>query len=228
MSTVTNTNGVLDTSLLSSLNGSKSTSSSTSAADKTQANFLNLLVTQLKNQDPLNPMDNAQMTSQLAQINTVDGISKLNATLQTLLSNSVDNQALQAASLVGQHVLVTGGTIQQTQDQPSLSGVELSGPADKVVATIKDSNGLTVRTLNLGSMAAGTNTFAWDGNSDSGTPVATGAYSLSLAATQGTNNVTATALQVGTVSSVARTTSGVSINVGSLGAFTTSAIKQIL
>ena len=230
MSSVQSTNGTLSSSVLATLNGTSGSSSSTgtSATDSTQNRFLNLLVTQLKNQDPLNPMDNAQVTSQLAQISTVDGISQLNTTLQTLLASSTDSQALQAASLVGQNVLVAGSHINLAAGQPSLGGVELGGPADKVTATIKDSNGLVVRTLNLGSMAAGVNDFAWDGTSDNGTAAAAGNYSLSIAATQGTSNVSATALQTGQVSSVSRGTSGVSINVGSLGSFTTSAIKQIL
>lgn len=230
MSSIQSTNGTLSSSVLATLNGTSGSSgtSSTSAADSSQNRFLNLLVTQLKNQDPLNPMDNAQVTSQLAQISTVDGISQLNATLQTLLSSSTDSQALQAASLVGQNVLVAGSGINLTAGQPSLAGVELAGPADSVTATIKDSNGLVIKTLHLGSMQTGVNDFAWDGTTDNGTQAAAGAYTLSLAATQGTNNVTATALQTGQVSSVARGTSGVSINVGGLGSFATSAIKQIL
>ena len=239
MSSVQSTNGTLSSSLLASLNGTSGTSSTSStggtssssgaaSTSSTQANFLNLLVTQLQNQDPLNPMDNAQVTSQLAQISTVDGITQLNTTLQTLLSNSTDSQTLQAASLVGQNVLVSGNGINLTQGQGSLAGVELAGAADSVTATIKDSNGLVVKTLHLGSMSAGDNTFVWDGTADNGTAAAAGAYSLSVAATQGNSSVTATALQTGQVSSVARGTSGVSINVGNLGTFAPSAIKQIL
>jgi flagellar basal-body rod modification protein FlgD len=71
-----------------------------------QDRFLKLLTTQLKNQDPLNPMDNAQMTSQLAQISTVDGIEKLNATLQKMLSSSNEPEAMQASALVGHQVMV--------------------------------------------------------------------------------------------------------------------------
>ena len=80
--------------LIDSVNGTakKATSVTTDAQDR----FLKLLTTQLKNQDPLNPLDNAQMTSQLAQISTVDGIEKLNATLQKLLASSVDAEAMQA------------------------------------------------------------------------------------------------------------------------------------
>src|SRR6187402_1594564 len=75
-----------------------------SAADSEQR-FLKLLVTQLNNQDPLNPMENAELTSQLAQMSTVSGIEKLNSTLSGLVSQTGSNQVLQAASLIGYNVL---------------------------------------------------------------------------------------------------------------------------
>ncbi len=227
MSSVQSTNNVLSASQLASINGTGS-SKTTTAVDSAQNRFLNLLVTQLKNQDPLNPMDNAQMTSQLAQISTVDGITQLNETLKTLLSSSTDSQALQAASLVGKSVMVAGSGLTLTAGQQSLGGVELAGAADNVTITIKDGQGLAVKTLNLGSMPAGDNAFGWDGTADNGSTAAAGAYTFSVLATQGGSGVTASALQTGQVSSVSRGTSGVSINVGSLGSFATSAIKQIL
>jgi flagellar basal-body rod modification protein FlgD len=70
--------------------------------------FLKLLVTQLKNQDPLNPMDNAQITSQMAQINTVSGIDKLNTTVASLGTQMLQSQALQGAALVGHDVTIVG------------------------------------------------------------------------------------------------------------------------
>ena len=78
-----------------------------SAAD-TEQRFLKLLVTQLNNQDPLNPMDNAELTSQLAQMSTVSGIEKLNATVSSLAAQSGASQVLQSASLIGYNVLSPG------------------------------------------------------------------------------------------------------------------------
>jgi len=106
--------------------------------------FLKLLTTQLQNQDPLNPMDNAQMTSQLAQISTVDGITKLNATLQSMFSSVADSQTLQAAALVNRVVLVPGKGL-MLHEKKSAGGVELEGPADRVTVNIADANGLPVR-----------------------------------------------------------------------------------
>ncbi len=204
-----------------------------SASSATEQRFLTLLTTQLKNQDPLNPMDNAQMTSQMAQISTVDGIERLNATLKTMMSNATQSQALQAAGLVGHGVLVAGSgldlqTIGTTGASAGIGGIDLAGAADAVTVTIKDSNGLLVRTLNLGAMAAGTNTFQWDGKNNAGAVTAPGSYTFSAAATQGTNAVTANALQVGMVTSVMNSSAGVSLNVGNLGTFNMSDVKEIL
>jgi len=215
-----------------SLNPPAPAAASASSAASTQQQFLTLLTTQLKNQDPLNPMDNAQMTSQLAQISTVQGIAQLNATLQAMMSNATQSQGLQAAGLVGHGVLVAGSGMSlqatSTGSNAALAGVELSGPADAVTVTIKDSNGILMRTLNLGAMAAGSNSFLWDGNTDSGAAAAAGNYSFSVAAVQGQNAVTANALQVGMVTSVMNGSSGVSLNVGGLGTFNMSDVKEIL
>jgi flagellar basal-body rod modification protein FlgD len=204
----------------------KSASSSDATTDL-QNRFLTLLTAQLKNQDPLNPLDNSQMTSQLAQISTVDGISQLNTTLQALVSNSSDSQALQAAALVGKPVLVPGTGLSLANGQ-ALGGVELASAADDVVATIRNASGLTVRTLDLGAMNAGTNGFQWDGTTDDNVPAVDGSYTMSFAAKQAQNTVAATALQLGVVSSVSRSTQGVNINVGTLGMFNISDVKQIL
>jgi flagellar basal-body rod modification protein FlgD len=211
--------------LLDAVNTGKSTTSS--QASDAENRFLKLLTTQLKNQDPLNPLDNAQMTSQLAQISTVSGIEKLNATLQLLLQDSQDTQTMQAASLVGHAVLVPGNALTLSGGSAA-GGVELAGAADAVTVTIKDSNGLAVRTLSLGALAAGVHDFTWDGKTDSGVQAVDGAYRVSIEAKQGTNSVTATALDLGVVRSLIRAGTGYSLDVGSLGTFTMADVKQIL
>jgi len=210
------------------INASSSSAGKTSAAgDDAQDRFLKLLTTQLKNQDPLNPLDNAQMTSQLAQISTVDGITKLNATLQSLVNSSSQSQTVQAASLVGHHVLVPGGSLSLIQGQ-GVGGVDLAGPADSVVATIKDANGLTVRSIDLGALGSGTHTFSWDGKSDSGAAAADGSYSVSFAAKQGSKVVNASALELALVTSVAQSGASVSLNIGAKGMVTLADVKQII
>jgi flagellar basal-body rod modification protein FlgD len=111
-----------------------STSSATTAkADAANAadRFLKLLVAQMQNQDPLNPMDNAQVTSQMAQISTVNGIQQLNTTVEGLSGQFVQMQALQGAALVGHDVVVPGKTL-DIADGVGQGGFELASPADAV------------------------------------------------------------------------------------------------
>ena len=157
----------------------------------------------------------------------MQGIQQLNTTLQGLITNSANSQALQAASVVGHGVLVPGDSLVLPTGGSAVDGFDLASNADKVTITINDSNGNLVRTLNVGSASAGTNTFAWDGTANDGSTAAAGNYTFSVAATQGTNQVTATALAVGLVSSVSLTSSGVSLNVGQK-TFSMSDVRQII
>ncbi len=175
-----------------------------------QNRFLTLLTAQLRNQDPTSPMDSAQMTSQLAQISTVDGIERLNKTLQTLLSDSQAAQNLQAASLVGRGVLVPGSTMTWANGAGGF-GYDLAEPADEVTATIKDANGITVRTLQLGGANAGIHLKLWDGLTDAGEPVADGKYTVAIQAKRGSSAVGAEVLSAVMVSGVIRTGNSMSV-----------------
>jgi len=211
--------------LLATVNGT-GTAKATSTTTDAQNRFLKLLTTQLKNQDPLNPMDNAQMTSQLAQISTVDGIERLNATLQKLVSNSVDAEATQAAGLVGHKVMVAGSAL-QLGTSGALGGIDLTTAADQVVVTVKDVNGLVMRTLNLGSLDVGAHNFTWDGKTDAGAAAINGAYSISVAAKRGTETVPVAALELASVVSINRSSQGVTLDLGQLGLAKMTDVKQI-
>lgn len=236
MTTTNSTTGTSNyyQSLIDTMNGTSSSQKNTSSkASDIASTFLTLLTTQLQNQDPLNPMDNAQITSQLAQINTVSGIETLNATLKTLLQ---DSQTAQAAGLVGHSVMVPGSGLLLTSTTSSsgtttsaaVGAFDLASAADNVTVTIKDSNGLVMRTLSLGALDSGVHDFAWDGKTDNGTAAADGNYTISVAAKQGSNTVTATTLALGTVRSVVTSPTGFMLDVGALGAFDISEVKQIL
>lgn len=178
----------------------------TSGAD-TEQRFLKLLVTQLNNQDPLNPMDNAQLTSQLAQLSTVSGIQQMNATLQSLLQQGSTGQMLQAAGMVGHVVLAAGNQVEAT-GSPTAFGVDLPTAAGSVQAVVKDAAGNTVRTIDLGSMAAGVHTQQWDGLDDAGQAVPAGTYSLQVLATNGAASVNATTLVADRVASISTDSAG--------------------
>jgi flagellar basal-body rod modification protein FlgD len=203
------------------------TTTASSQLAATQDRFLALLVAQMKNQDPLNPMDNAQVTSQMAQLSTVSGINQLNATVQALSASMASAQSLQAASMIGHAALVPGTQIDLTKGQ-SDAAVELTQPADKVTVTISDSNGNAVRTLQLGAQDSGVINFKWDGTDNTGAAVADGTYKFSATAVLGGKSSTPTTLSYGLVSSVSLTSSGAMLNMGTLGEVGLDAVRQIL
>ncbi len=223
VSSTTPTGGVYDT--INANNSSSSTTSST-AAD-TQDRFLTLLVTQLQNQDPLNPMDNSELTSQLAQISTVTGIEELNTTLSSLVNNLGTNQSLQASGLIGKSVLVPGTQMVLT-DGAAYAGVNLSSAADEVTVTISDSSGTVVHTQKLGAQEAGVFNVSWDGTTDSGTTAEDGTYKFTVTATQGGTAVSAEALQFGGVYGLIRSGSEFLLDLGELGTFSYDDVQQII
>lgn len=184
------------------------------ASAGSEQRFLKLLVTQLNNQDPLNPLDNAQLTSQLAQMSTVSGIEKLNATLDSLVNRSGPNQALQAAALIGRTVLVPGTEIRHASGSDSRFGLELLGSAEKVSVSVMNARGEVVRSFDLGAQPQGVRNMVWDGKRDDGTPSSDGAYTISVAATYGAQRVAAHTLTYEKVASVAQDGAGVALDLG--------------
>lgn len=213
--------------LFASLNASSGSATNASTAASTQDRFLKLLVTQMKNQDPLNPMDNAQVTSQMAQLSTVTGIDKLNATLQALSDSMVPNQSLQAATMIGHGVLVPGKGIDLSSGN-GYGGVDLVQSVDKVDIAIYDQAGALVRNMQLGAQPAGLVNWQWDGRNDAGASMAAGSYTFAVNATQAGNAVDAMALQFGMVSSVTQGKQGVALRVGQLDGIALSQVRQIL
>jgi flagellar basal-body rod modification protein FlgD len=145
-------------------------SSQTLSAEETADRFLTLLVAQMQNQDPLNPMDNAELTTQMAQINTVTGIENLHDTVRSMTAQMVQMQALQGASLVGRDVTVQGDEL-AVEAGTAFGGFELAAPADRVKVEILSAAGAVIQTLELGAMSSGAGGFttpapAW--NEDQG------------------------------------------------------------
>lgn len=126
-----------------------------------QDRFLKLLVAQLNNQDPLNPMDNAQMTTQMAQINTVSGIQELNATLKGMAEQSASMQSLQGTSLIGRDALIEGDTV-QFDGNIGKGAVSLAGDASRVYVDILNKNGSVIDTVDMGQLTQGQHAFDWD------------------------------------------------------------------
>ncbi|MCS5448409.1 flagellar hook assembly protein FlgD [Enterobacter huaxiensis] len=224
----TSTTGVSGTSSSSSLTGS--------SANDLQSSFLTLLVAQLKNQDPTNPMQNNELTTQLAQISTVSGIEKLNTTLGSV-SGQIDNsQSLQAANLIGHGVMIPGTTVlagSTTTDGSTTTsttpfGVELQQAADKVTATITDSTGAVVRTIDIGELSAGVHTFTWDGSMTDGTTAPNGSYKVAISASNGSTQLVAQPLQFGLVQGVIKSSDGNKLDLGTSGTTTLDEVRQII
>lgn len=224
MSTVGSTSQTTQ-SVLAGLQRTESVNKKSNEDQKTQ--FLTLLTTQLRNQDPMNPMENAEVTSQLAQMSTVDGIERLNALFQSFVDTQASADGVNAAALLGRGVLVEGKALSLTE-AGAVGGLELDGPADKVTLTIRDSSGIAVANIEMKDLEAGSHNFVWDGTADDGTRAADGVYSISVAASLGGDKVTGRTLQFAPVTSIIRGATSTDVQVGSLGIFKLSDIKQIL
>jgi flagellar basal-body rod modification protein FlgD len=217
------------TSSYAALTAGKSTdaTSKATASEDMETRFMTLLMTQLKNQDPLNPTDANQMTAQLSQISTVSGIEKLNATMDKLLESYSGTQNMQAAAMIGKTVLIAGNGMELAADG-ALGGVNLDAAADTVTVTIKNAAGSVVQTQELGAQGAGIFNFAWDGKSDKGEAMPLGNYSFSVKATTGGSAITSTALQAGMVNALTMAKDGVSLQLSGNKSVAYDDILQIM
>lgn len=224
MSVAVGVNANLDPTVLSS---SSSTGTGNSAQDL-QNQFLTMLVTQLQNQDPTNPMDNSQLTTQLAQINTLSGIEKLNTTLGSISGQLTTSQSLQSTTLIGHGVMIKGSQILAGSGTTTPFGVELSSASTATTATIKDASGTVVRTIDLGALTAGVHAFSWDGTDANGATVADGKYSVSIAASNGSTQLVAQPLNYAYVNGVSTVNDTAKLDLGTMGSATLDEIRQIL
>ena len=226
-----NTTSVIDPAVLSAINGQLGSSAPQSTSEELNANFMTLLITQLKNQDPLNPMENAELTSQLAQINTVSGIETLNKTLNGIVGQIEAGQNMQAVALIGQGVMVPGDRV-LAGDAGSTTpfGIELAAPASAVTASIVDGSGQVVRSFELGPVKEGVESFVWDGTLESGELAPKGAYRVQIEALSADGNaMPATVLNYAVVQAVTSHKEGPRLDLGGVAdPVTMDDIRQIL
>ncbi|ALB62398.1 Flagellar basal-body rod modification protein FlgD [Cronobacter condimenti 1330] len=223
------TPGISDSYSTSSTSSATSGSSLTgSKASDLQSSFLTLLVAQLKNQDPTNPLQNNELTTQLAQISTVSGIEKLNTTLGSI-SGQIDNsQSLAASALIGHGVMIPGSSILTGKDTTTPFGVELQQAADKVTATVTDKSGKVVRTIEIGALSAGVHTFSWDGSMSDGTKAPDGSYNVSIAASNGGTQLVAQPLNFALVNGITRSNGSSLLDLGTYGTASLDQVRQII
>ncbi|NMY41316.1 flagellar hook assembly protein FlgD [Pseudomonas sp. WS 5013] len=145
--------------------------------------FLELLVAQLNNQNPLEPQENGEFIAQLAQFSQVEGIEKLNTSMGSLLSGYQSSQALQASSLVGRKVIVPTEKAVVDTSETFKGSLVLPVTSSNVYVNVYDSAGKAVSRVNLGQQAAGNVSFMWDGKDSSGNLLPPGAYKFEAQAT---------------------------------------------
>jgi len=200
---------------------SSSTSSSSSSSSLGKNDFLQLLVTQLNNQNPLDPQDNSEFVAQLAQFSQVEGMENLNASVNTITSGFQSSQALQASSLVGRSVVDTSTGI--------TGAVKLPEAGTETTVSVYDSAGAVVKKINLGAQEAGNVTFEWDGTDTNGTKLAAGTYTFKATATIDDTKTALSTYMPATVSSVTLGQDGgeMTLNLAGMGSVKLSQVQVI-
>lgn len=202
------------------------------AADKPrnelgQAEFLSLMTSQLENQDPLNPMENAEFMGQIAQFSTVEGIGNLNESFTSLATAMQSSQALQASALVGRDALITS-QVGQLRDGELSGAVNLPSGAANVAVEIVNGSGQLVGQVDLGTLPAGQHSFRWDGQGPNGEALPNGTYYLQARGNVGSASQAMQTLVNGRVDSVSfQGAQGLVLNVDGLGAVKLSDINRI-
>lgn len=167
-----------------------------------QDEFLKLMTTQLKNQDPFEPMDNGEFLSQIAQFGTVNGITDLKDSFSGFANNMQSNQALQAANIIGHGVLAEANTGLLADNGIMQGAVDLSSYSPNVAVNVYDRTGQLVNRLELGEQLSGTVPFAWDGTTFGGSKAAPGEYRMEVEVVEGSQTVIYPTLLFGKVNSL--------------------------
>jgi flagellar basal-body rod modification protein FlgD len=223
MSTINNNVAVYDSLGLSRNNGPQKTEESR------QDQFMQLLIAQLKNQDPLQPQENGEFLSQLAQFDTASGIKDLQDSFNNFTSTMQSNSALQASSLVGRSVMAPGGFANLETGQNVTGQIDLSSSTTKLNIEITDSAGQLVKTIPMGTQASGTVNFSWDGTDNSGNSLPAGGYRIRAYADVGTESIAQDVMVSAKVDSVTigQGGQGLRLNLAGLGSIDFSAVKEI-
>jgi flagellar basal-body rod modification protein FlgD len=153
--------------------------------------FLTLLITQLQNQDPLDPMDGTEFMTQMAQLTEVEQAYNTNTNLQNIMSALDNSSSLSAASLVGKNVSAAGSQVALNAGEGAILSYSVPSSAEQVTVTIMDANGAAVRTLTAGQSAPGTSSVNWDGRDAQGNQLASGIYNVSVSGVNSAGNTVA-------------------------------------
>ena len=236
MSTV-NTNTASDVLANYSINKNTNATPAKKSNDLGQDAFLQLMITQMKNQDPLSPQSNSEFVAQLAQFSSVQGLEKLNTNFDSFSSSFQSNQALQASSLVGRSVSIEGKTSILNKDGIVSGSVNLPASTSDLKINIYDSKGALAASVPVGTASAGDNSFRWDGQNmefngelldwTSSTAAPADTYSFEVTATQDGKNQSLATNMSANVNSVTLGADGkIVLNLAGYGAIDMSKVKQ--
>jgi len=203
-------------------------------AELNQDDFLTLMITQLKNQDPFKPMDPAQYVGQLAQFSSVSGLADINKNISALTSSLRGNQVLDGAALIGRTVIAEGNQVYryvpaEGEAIPTQGAVEVPAGASSVQLVVRDSAGTLVKTQAMDARA-GLRGFSWDGSTDGGTVAPSGAYKIEVIAKVGDKNVSLNTSVAAQVSSVALdpANGALTLDTDTLGEIAMSDVERVL
>ncbi|MBL8266916.1 flagellar hook assembly protein FlgD [Steroidobacter sp.] len=190
--------------------------------------FLTLMTAQLKNQDPLKPLEGTEFISQLAQFGTVSGVQEMQTSLETLASSLRSTQTLNGATMVGRDVLVSAYSFDHTQGGTVTGQVDVPANTTSLQLRITDSTGAVVREIQMDT-AAGTQTFSWDGLTTNGSIADSDTYDVEAVAKVGGETGSLEVLLAGRVASVSIDATGnnLTLNTASLGAVPMSEVRRL-
>jgi flagellar basal-body rod modification protein FlgD len=195
-----------------------------------QDEFLELMMTQLRNQDPLNPAESGEFLSQIAQFGTVNGITELQQSFSSLASSLQSNQALQASTMVGRSVLVEHNAVHLNASDDVNVAVDIPQSAAELQVNILDQAGALVQQFNLGAQGQGLVDIKWNGLNTLGERAAEGGYLVEASAVYGGENQAIPTLVEAPVESVSLSRDGgePTLNLSNIGSIALNAIKRVL
>lgn len=221
---------IQDTSLLDKLNAGLKPAQKTVSKELGQEQFFELMIAQLKNQDPTKPMDSSEFLGQLAQFGTVNGIQELQESFGELARSLQSLHTLQASSLVGRSVLIDSDSAPLPADQPLLGNVDLTDSAKDLTVSVFDLSGRLVRQISLGDQPAGSVPFTWNGEDEHGAPSVPGVYKVRAEGKVNGESYTFDTQVLATVQSVTlgQGGQGMTLNLAGLGAREIAEVREIL
>lgn len=167
---------------------SQTDESSANEGTKMKDDFLKLMVAQMENQNPLEPLDNAQFTAQLAQFSSLEQLVNVNTNLEDVQSLQSSMNNVEALGYLGRDVQAEGTQVAYA-GEPAEIAFSLEGAADEVYLGIYSASGDLIRNEELGAMNSGEHLYTWDGNDNNGLPASDGRYTFSIGASAGDEDV---------------------------------------